>query len=375
MTIRVDAPFKLSSDDLETLVVLYQPLFSFPALAYYMTLYGLAQHDALVEERDLLRRLHCKADTLVLWRQELEQLGLVRSFEHAHLEMVLNKPLSPQEFLSHHIYSRLFAATCSQEMFSLMKERYRQNYTIDITKEISKSFDMRRLTSWSAVEEEDYAKAQMARVANYEFDALDFFKGFSIFPANLVSEDVMKMVGEFGSFYQMSYVDMKSVLMDTIKYDKSVLDTYRFEKLMLEKYGKTSVKEVDNPMELDPMSYLVYRQGHDYVSAAERSAIMSIEKDYGYGNDIANVVIDFILKGKNKQINKGYIDFLVQPMKRKGVESLEQAKAHLNETETQFTNRKNKVVSEVTMPKYSKVSEDDPEELEALRKQLLKGGN
>ena len=124
MTIRVDAPFKLSSDDLETLVVLYQPLFSFPALAYYMTLYGLAQHDALVEERDLLRRLHCKADTLVLWRQELEQLGLVRSFEHAHLEIFESSRVSFTSYLFSFICGYVFTGNVQLNEGALPSKLY-----------------------------------------------------------------------------------------------------------------------------------------------------------------------------------------------------------------------------------------------------------
>lgn len=378
MNIRVDAPFKLSSDDIETLIALYQPLFSFPALSYYMTLYGLAQHDALVQERDLIRRLHCKAETLKVWQQELEQVGLLRSFQHVHMELVIVKPLSPREFLSHQLLSRLFASVSSQEAFSLMKERYRQTYEIDPSKETTKSFDMGRLVSWSAVEEASFTKGQRAKTQAASFDALEFFKGFSLFPAKLVSEDVLSLISEYGSFYQMSFVDMKSVLMDTIKYDKTVFDKYRFEKLMLEKHGKTSINQVEDPFELDPMSFLAYKQGHDYISGAERSAIMSIERDYGYKNDIANVIIDYILQGKNKQINKGYIDFLVQPLKRKGVETAEQAKAELKISEQQF---KKKPVNEVRMPEYTKpkASEEDQAELDALRKEfesmLQKGGN
>lgn len=371
MTTRVEAPFKLSSDDLECLIVLYQPLFSFPALSYYMTIYGLAQNDSLIQERDLIRRLHCKAETLLIWRQELEQLGLLRSFSHTHLELVLIKPLSPQDFLSHHIYSRLFASVCSQETFSLMKERYCSQYVIDVSKESTKSFDMRRLASWSASEEDLFTKAERHKISMYEFDAVSFFKGFSLFPANLITEDILALIGEYGSFYQMNFVDMKSVLMDTIKFDKTLFDKYRFEKLMLEKYGRTSAKNVSDPMLLDPMSYLVYRQGHDYVSAAERNAIMSIDRDYGYGNDIANVVIDYILKGDSKQINKGYIDFLIQPMKRKGIENAAQVEAHLNELQSNFTNVK--VKNKIDLPQYSSETEDDEAELDALRKQFAKG--
>ena len=334
-----------------------------------MTLYGLAQNESLVQERDLIRRLHCKSETLTLWREELEQLGLVRSFYHTHLELVLLKPLSPQEFLSHHIYSRLFASVCSQETFSIMKERYRPRYSIDISKEVSKSFDMRRLSAWSASEEERYHEELRDRTNAYDFDAVSFFKGFSLFPAHLISEELLVMIGEYGSFYKMNFVDMKSVLMDTIKFDKTSFDKHRFEKLLLDKYGKTSIDDVSDPSELDPMSYLVYRQGHDYVSAAERNAIMSIERDYAYGNEIANKVIDYILKGDSKQINKGYIDYLVQPMKRLGLENADEVESHLNSLQTSFAKRNQPVINNVvSMPDYTEESEDDPEELEKLRK-------
>lgn len=380
MSIRVDAQFKLSSDDMETLIVLYQPLFSFPALSYYFTLYGLAQNDSLVLERDLIRRLHCKTETLDQWRHELEQLHLIRSFKGAHEELVLLKPLSPQDFLSHHILSRLFALVCSQETYNLMKERYRPSYIMDISKETTKAFDMRRLVSWSHEEEEAFNAKQIDKITSYQFDSIAFFKGFSIFPANLITEDVLKMVGEYGSFYQMSYVDMKSVMMDTIKYDRSVFDTYRFEKLMLEKYGKTSADSVKDPMELDPISYLVYRQGHDYVSQQERNAIMSIERDYGYSNEIANVIIDYIMSGESKQINKGYIDFLVQPMKRKGIETSKDAKSHLESSQKFASKTKGNPSNEVKMPDYGSIEiDEDQEELRALREQfemnLKKGGN
>ena len=76
-----------------------------------------------------------------------------------------------------------------------------------------------------------------------------------------------------------------------------------------------------------------------------------------------------VIKGESKQINKGYIDFLLQPMKRIGLESVDQVASHLNGLETSFAKGKNTAVkSVVNMPAYSPETQDDPEELAALRK-------
>ena len=55
--IKVHANFTLSPEERESLTLLYQPLFSYPAMSLYLTLYELVKVNSKIYVQDLMKML------------------------------------------------------------------------------------------------------------------------------------------------------------------------------------------------------------------------------------------------------------------------------------------------------------------------------
>ncbi|NLW15837.1 MAG: hypothetical protein GX038_06255, partial [Erysipelothrix sp.] len=85
--------FELSQNALESLVLLYQPVFSFNALSLYLTLYEIGRTKKVISEKELVHLLKTSTDDIVIQRQELEQMNLVKTYRNQGFTIVLNQPL------------------------------------------------------------------------------------------------------------------------------------------------------------------------------------------------------------------------------------------------------------------------------------------
>ena len=376
---KVHAPFSISEDQLESLVLLYQPLFSFPSMSLYLSLHGLSKVQTMVSLRDLMKRLHTDSDNLIVLRKELEQMGLLRSFNNEVFEIILLPPLTPREFLSHDVYARLFSIVLGQQVFALYCEKYKQQEAVNLECEVTQVFDIQRIESWNINDETLFHQQSEESLLKYQFDAKTFFRDFALFPNHLVDAKVLRLVSEYGSFYKVSQSEMKSLLLDTIRFNSNVFDEKRFLKLVAQKQGQETLEAGANVYELDPVSFLRHHQGFE-VSQRDRGVLKAIVSNYDFSNDVINVLVEEMLRSGNS-ISVNFAASIADPWKRQGVKTFEDAKKALDSYKTYLEKPKEtkriQARKEVIQPVYT-----DPEnlnetsdELERLRQELGIIGN
>ncbi|WP_331835883.1 hypothetical protein [Erysipelothrix piscisicarius] len=227
---KTNVDFKIAPDQMEALVLLYQPLFSYPALSLYLTLYEFGQYECEVPIQTLTHMLQLGISEINDYRKELERFALVRTFDTGVLTLVLVPPMNPHDFLQHPTFGRLYAIVRGSESFIEVCTRYRKDVCVEVDNEISASFDLTRLSSWDESLEESYTSkrtegADLSR--KHKFDVEGFFKSISnaMYPQAFRTDDVREKVGVFGSFYNLSYLDMKSVLMASTNFETGTFDS------------------------------------------------------------------------------------------------------------------------------------------------------
>ena len=173
-------------------------------------------------------------------------MHLVRTFQSDTLEIEIIAPKIPSDFLSHDLFSRLYVVVCGQSEYANALQRYGKKTITDNLEEISQSFDINRIAAWDEDIEAMYKEEQGKHHQQTEFNIRNFFKSFPLFPNKLISSDVKRAVVESATLYKISASDMKSILLETIEYNKEIFDMRRFLNLVAKKHGVQSVSMVDN---------------------------------------------------------------------------------------------------------------------------------
>lgn len=370
---KVYQDFTLSQEHLDALMLLYQPVLSYPAISLYLTLHSHARHETFINQRDLLKSQHVDEATLLLYRQELEQMGLVQTYQEDVLELVLNPCLTPAAFLSHKLYSRLFAIVVGHHQFAYYCDMFRMPKPQNLSREITTKFDVKRVSSWDLTSEDEYNKAVDKEMSQYQFDAPGFFKNFPLFPQALVTPDILKLVAEYGSQYRVSLNDMKTMLLTTLKKNPKVFDVKVFAQLIAQKHGQQSVDQVDNIYDLEPLSFLRHLQQFD-VSHVDQATILKLQKRYDFENPVMNLLLETMLQNGNS-INYSYGISIADPWVRQGVKDFDSAKQALSNFENRVSGRmktsSSGVRSSAVQPVYSEVDDIASDDALAAFKETL----
>lgn len=382
-TYHVSLGFKLSDDQMDALTNLYQPSFSVPALSLYMTLYGLGLHNQTSTRRYLLRVLQVDTNAFEMMRIELERFALVRTFlKDGELMCHLQEPLRPNQFLNHPTFGRLFSIVMGNEIFINMKQRYTSSEDAwSDAHEISASFDTNRLASWSIDKEKDFILNDKVDYKRTRFDGLLFFKNLSpiYFPISMRTSDVIELIEEMGSLYNINFTDMKSFLFSATNKETKVFNKTKFIMNIEKEFKNKDVSTVKDPYDLDSVSFLAYKQNDDLVIESDKKLIQSISQQFKFDHKTINVLIEYVLQVNKQNLAKAFVEKVAIQWKRLGVKSYEDALRVIKDdaptSKGPYTPNRRKTAV-VEQPVYTKTNEP-VEDIEAHRdfiQQFLKGG-
>lgn len=369
--------FQLSYDELSSLIRLYQPVFSVPALSLYLTLYELGLKQKRITETELCRITQLDVQALNFNRHECERFLLLKTYESDDaISVIVQKPLRRADFIGHPMFGRLFALVCGSEAYKEMSLECAKSPFKASGVEISKPFDAARLTVWNETMESGFSNESKEVFAPH-FDVEQFFMWIPepLFHKSLRTENLKKIVGEVGSLYQISFSDMKSKLFSATNFDALTFDTRKFMYSIEADMKKDIPLETEDPYSLDPVSFLRYIQKHDYVAGADRTLLESLSKNFQLENPVINVLVEYVLETNNSNLGKAYVEKIAATWKRRGVDNVDKAlkeiaKPQSSSKQVSPTKGRGKVKS---MPVYTEVgSEEDviDEDIDELRKRI-----
>ena len=374
--IKVHANFTLSPEERESLTLLYQPLFSYPAMSLYLTLYELVKVNSKIYVQDLMKMLQVEKDRMVEYRCELERFNLIRTFQGEEMELVLQKPLAPNDFMHHTTYARLFAIVMGNKKFINYSNRYR-NEPLTNKHEISASFDLKRLAIWDESMENMFnEKKDEGEPKSYNVDAFLRQVSLRLFPQELRTQEVKQIISEMAVMYNLSVADLKSALFNATNSQTMDFNARKFRFDIEKAHGDLSVKDVKDPYDLDPISFLKNAQNHDYVVGADKNLIQSLIHNFDFKGPVINVLLDYVLKNNQNMLNKAYVEKIASVWKRDKVSTKEEALKQIEKPLTQSKRTHTTAKRHIPMPDYSVApkSNDNVEELERKLKEQLKKG-
>ena len=377
--IKLVLDFELSNKELESLVVLYQTIFSFNALNLYLSLYEYSKLDGEISPKRLAQILKVGEDDLTLLRQELEQVNLIKTYKDERYTIVINNPLGPKEFIQHPIYGRLYAIIAGQELYKEMILRYVTPSDLIEGKDISKSFDPNRLAVWDENLEKDFAKADEDKTYKHNlkhemisgFDVDLFFESIPsiVYPEEFRTSQLKTLIAEVGSMFSVDFETMKRFMINSSNFETKDFDTRKFVYLLEKEYGQMKVDK-DNPYSVDPISFIRHKQGYEYVGSSDQNLLNSLSRNFEFSNEVVNFLVEYVLDNNDNNLNRAYVEKIASTWKRNGVTTLEDALKQIQPKSK--PSQTYKTVNE--MPSYSSedtISEEDAIELRDSIKKMI----
>ncbi|NLC64974.1 MAG: DnaD domain protein [Erysipelothrix sp.] len=368
--IRVD--FELSQENLETLMLLYQPVFSFNATSLYLTLYEYGKLGLVLDTKTLLSILNESIDEVTQKREELEQLNLLTTYYEYDYQFVVHPPLSPNEFISHPIFGRLYSFVVGQETYKRAILRYQKDVSPISGRNITKRFDSNRLAIWDEHYEEQFEKSsEVKSMAHFDVDL--FFNQISdtIFPYAMRTAELKQIIEAAGSTYDIDMITMRRILIENSNFDTKHFNTQGFVFSVEKHAGKMKVNQ-QNPYDVDPISFMRHKQGYEYVVDADRNLIQSLSRNFGFNNQVINVLLEFVLETNQNNLNKSYVEKIAANWKRNKVESLQDAKNATIQDLSLSKTSKPKVNKVAPVPTYQEGEDITEQEAREIREWIMK---
>ncbi len=385
---RIQSNDFLSSSMLRTLYLLYQPLLTVNGLALYMTLYteAVTQKNPDSHQR-LSSLLNLGIEELERARIHLEEYGLLDSYVQEsesknHYIYILHAPLDEDKFLtSKEMLTEFLKYTDKKQLESSMGRMGNNSVSLNGYRKIT------RIVNLSANQQHFDASIEYSKLkpkydfkdkeVQINFDYEHFFATTStlVFPAELRTEENLRLIGKLATVYGLSADKMRVLLQKVINLRNMTFDqdTLRF----LAQKSKPDIVSANDPYSLPPVSFLQAKQNGAEVSLTDRKILEDLSMKMHFSNEVINVLIEYVLKKSQNRLVKAYVDMVAGEWARDNVVTKEDA---IKETKKR-TFTKSYAPRTTSMPEYMNQIEQKEdkevasgEDLEEVKKMLSQMG-
>lgn len=380
--------------DRDSLLELYQPIIGASAASLYLTLstQNKSNGGSILKTEQLLKSMQLSAGEFHSARRYLEAVGLIRTYESIEEDVrcyiyVIYSPKSPKAFFEDTLFKGLLILTVGEKEAKRLANKWKVNLTIpDGYNEVSASFlDVYNLDYDDPSFRKDFGGSILGRDhgrANLEFN-YDLFFGYvsensAINTSSLKKKD-MKEISRLATLFGLDEKRMAFIVTDEYISEGPVhLDFERVKNRCEQEIRFSQVKNVEKSNvsgdsvlakkvrmmeEVAPVKYLQYVQQGTKPARSDIAIINTLSKDYGFGNGITNVIVDYVLEKNNGVLSRNYAEKIASSLARKNITTALDAMNYLKKLVTKSPSKKKVVEEEVKNKSDSDISLDEMNEL------------
>lgn len=362
----------ITNVDKDTLLELYQPLIGASACALYLTMLKQkrnADGGTIFKMEQLLKTMQINSNDLLIARHYLEAVGLIRTYESKAEDVrcyiyVVYSPKSPKAFFDDVLFTGLLIQYVGEKEAKRLANKYKVNLTIpEDYKEVSASFvdvykpnydDPAFFKSFGhQIIGRDHGRAQLTFNhdlffkyigENSELDSSQFKKKdmkeierlATLFGLNekQMAEIVVKEYWVNGSLH-LEFDKIKNRAEEEIKINVEVKDEK--SKVSGDSVLANKIQMMD---EVAPAKFLQYLQNGTKPARSDINIINELSKNYGFGNGIINVVVEYVLYKNNNILSKNYCEKIASSLAREGCKTTVDAMNYLNKIALKSSKKK-----------------------------------
>ncbi len=388
----------ITNMDRDSLLELYQPIIGAKATSLYLTLSTQNKNKdggEFFKTEQLLKSMQLTAGEFASARKFLEAVGLIRTYESTQEDVryyiyVIYSPKSPKAFFEDTLFKGLLILTVGEKEAKRLANKWKVNLTIpEEYHEVSASFlDVYNLDYDDPSFRKEFGVSILGRDhgrANLEFN-YDLFFGYvsensAINNSSFKKKD-MKEISRLARLFGLDEKRMAFIVIDEYIHEgPNHLDFEKIKDRCEQEIRFSQVKTIENSKvsgdselaqkirlmeETSPAKFLQYLQQGTKPARSDIAIVNSLSKDYGFGNGIINVIVEYVLYKNDNVLSRNYAEKIAASLAREGVMTTVDAMNYLKKL-TSKTSSKKKVAKVET-----KVDDDDVslEELNELLNDL-----
>ena len=402
----------LNDFDKKLLLSLYEPILGSLPIGLYLTLWNDLDGEQISRKYNhhhLMAILRSKLDLIKEARTSLEAVGLIRTYfkkdDLNHYVYELYSPLTPSEFFSHPILNVVLYNNVGATEYERLKNNYKKE-RIDLKEytEISKRIDEVYSPVGNLPVFESLERTTSDIKCNDEVD-FDFI--ISSIPKTLINEKAFnkktrELINQLAFMYKIDSLNMSELIRSVIneygmidknnlkiaarkqfEYNSGALPTlvYRTQPEYLKSPSgdNSSRGKIINLFEnVNPVDYLRIKNHGTKPTNSEMKIIEKLIIDMEMTPAVVNVLLDYILRINNNNLNMGFVETIASQWKKANLKTAEEAMDFAEKENKRITKKVQKdkpsVAKKVKEPvwfnKNIESKEMNPDELAELEEMM-----
>ena len=354
----------ITEQDKKILVDLYQPIIGNKAVSLYLTLLNDLEKNSVITEEfthhHLLSVMQTSLEDITKTRERLEAVGLLKTYLKkgpiSNYVYVLYSPISANEFLNHPILNIVLYNNIGKIEYKKIVESYKlPRVVLKDYEDISSSFDevFTSIPVSSFFNNDDIVRKNKGEIIFK--NTIDFELLISGLDTNIVNEkafnkETRTLINNLCFLYNIDVITMQGLIKTCVN-EKGLIDKeslrkasrnfYQFENSgnlptlihsSQPEYLKTPTGDVSQRGKMiytfentNPYQFIKSKYKNGKVVTRDLQIIESLLIDLKLSPGVVNVLLDYVLRVNNKQLNKKYIETIGSHWKRLGIETVPEA--------------------------------------------------
>ena len=374
--------------DRDSLLELYQPIIGARAASLYLTLSTQKKSPdggSIFKTNQLLRSMQLTSAEFIAARHYLEAVGLIRTYECDQEDVrcyiyVIYSPKSPKAFFEDVLFSGLLIQSVGEKEAKKLANKWKVNLTIpEEYHEVSASFvDVYNLNYDDPSFRKDFGNQILGRdhgraQLTFSYDLFfSFVKENSSIDISSFKKKDMKEISRLGTLFGLNEKSMAFIVIDEyIPEGQNHLDFERIKNKCEQEIRFSQVKNVqksdisgDSELakkiqlmeDTAPAKFLQYLQQGTKPARSDIAIVNALSKDYGFGNGIINVIVEYVLYKNSNVLSKNYAEKIAASLAREGVTTTVDAMNYLKKLTVKSTSKKK--TTKATVVEESKDNSD-----------------
>jgi len=321
--------------DTNSLFIAYLNLCGKSAILLYGYLIS-ADHLETLTHQKIVEHCQSTLEQLQYDLSNLEQYELIEAY-YAKIDQqdtftyILKSPLPIQAILSHEVFGRVLLQKLGSHRYERLRQRFsdkpssKEAYT-----NISTAFDKKVLHAYDASNEQHFNSDPSPKaILENRFNSKMFLIECSLttFPQNLRTKTNIQVISDLGSLYNIPIIDMctyvgKASTVNMVSNESS----FSVEKLKgYVMHNSEAVALEKDPYASSPILFLKSLQDNREPTTTEKRWISDLVTDQRLNYGVINVLLEYVLKTQNGQLNRAFVETVAATWARQNIETKEQA--------------------------------------------------
>ncbi|MCU7203306.1 replication initiation and membrane attachment family protein [Turicibacter sanguinis] len=387
----------MTSEEIQVLTLLYQPIIGPQAVSLFTTLDTLAlkKQEQSLTHHLLLQLLNTNIEEFLEWRYKLEAVGLVSVYiteESHHITYVLKRPMKARAFFSDGIINVFLNLKVGNVDYQALKQFFIEDAFKAEGKNVSKPFNevfdttvlLRNSQTLQAsplpVSEMKREGVELEKAFNEEL-LFALLKQFGL-DDQILSDKLLDQINKIAFLYKLDESELARLIFDALDSDGFVnLEVFRKQakqyfqflnkgkpievvevsqvnqETMISEANAASAKEKQLLIHLSqhPLSFLKFKQHQKEPVPADRQLVEWLVVDQQMPSGVVNVLIDYVLNISDGRLPKQLVEKIAGEWQRKEIDNTEKAIAQVKSTLKAKQKRENeKTIPAASKPSYQK---------------------